>query len=110
MFPSSFLENAQAMDGATMLENLQFLNTVYDLRVLLLGFLLLFSLDFVLKLVGMWRAARLGSWGWFLALFFTSSFGVLPLFFLSLTRRRYRAMQEGLEPSRGGNMNAGKTG
>ena len=86
------LENFQNMDVSTLLENLKFLGTVYDFRVLFLGFMLLFMIDTVLKVWSMWRAARLQKKLWFIALLFVNSMGILPLIFLSLTKKEYQSL------------------
>ena len=89
------LENFQNMDVSTLLANLEFLGTVYDFRVLFLGFMLLFMIDMVLKVWSMWRAARLQKKVWFIALLFVNSMGILPLIFLSLTKKEYQLLQNG---------------
>ena len=93
------LENFQNMDMGTLLENLKFLGTVYDFRVLFLGFMLLFMIDMVLKVWSMWRAARMQKKIWFVTLLIVNSMSVLPLIFLSLTKKEYQSLQQGtVEP------------
>ncbi len=96
MNASSFLENLSSMDMANFLGNLQFLGTVYNWKVLLGGFLFLSLLDLCLRAIAMWRAARMGMKGWFVILLLTHSFGILPLLFLRITSRKYRAQEDAL--------------
>ena len=46
-------------------------------------------LDIALKGWGMWRAARMGKTGWFVALLVINSLGILPAIFLMLTNEEY---------------------
>ena len=80
------------MSLQNLLENLQFLGTVYDFRVLIGGFIFFMILDTTLKGFAMWRAARMGMHGWFIVLLLVHSIGILPLLFIQLTATRYRAM------------------
>jgi len=101
------LDTIQGMDVETLLENMSFLGTVYDFRVLMWGFGVLMMLDMVLKGWGMWRAAKMGKKMWFITLLLVNSIGIVPLFFLKLTNKEYKALQasgvstENLSPQQG---------
>lgn len=86
-----FLGTAYDLD--VLMENLAFLGTVYDFRVLFLGFMLIVMIDMVLKVWSMWRAARLQKKVWFIALLVVNSMGILPLIFLSLTKKEYQSLK-----------------
>ena len=91
----TFTGNLRSMDMAILLGNLQFLGTVYNLKVLLFGFLFLSLLDLCLRAVALWRAAKMGKTGWFVILLLSHSFGILPLLFLQMTAKTYRERQRG---------------
>jgi hypothetical protein len=56
----------------------------------LMGFVIvLVALDIGLKGWAMWRAARLGRQGWFIALLIINSVGILPAIFLLITKEEY---------------------
>ena len=78
----------------TIIGNLQFLGTVYNWKVLVGGFLFLSLLDLVLRAVALWRAARMERTGWFVILLLSHSFGILPLLFLQMTAKTYRAQEK----------------
>ena len=90
----AFTGNLRSMDMATLLGNLQFLGTVYNWKVLLVGFLFLSLLDLCLRAVALWRAAKMGRTGWFVVLLLSHSFGILPLLFLQMTAKTYRAQEK----------------
>ncbi|MFA6509079.1 MAG: DUF5652 family protein [Candidatus Peribacteraceae bacterium] len=53
-------------------------------------FVLLVITDAVFKAWGMWRAARMGKMGLFIALLLVNSLGILPGIFFLLTKEEYR--------------------
>ena len=79
---------------STIIGNLQFLGTVYNWKVLLFGFLFLSLLDLCLRGIALWRAAKMGRTGWFVILLLSHSFGILPLLFLQVTAKTYRAQEK----------------
>ena len=76
-----------------LLENMEFASTVYNFKVLMFGFAFLVLLNLILKGWSMWRAARMGMKTWFVALLLVNSMGILPLFFLAMTKKRYQGLQ-----------------
>lgn len=64
------------------------LHTAWPFFLLLVPLALL---DVILKGWGMWRAARMGKQGWFIALLIINSLGILPAIFLLLTQDEYIA-------------------
>ena len=43
---------------------------------------ILFIWDFIWKGIGMWKAARLGQKGWFVAIFILNTLGILPIIYI----------------------------
>ena len=70
--------------------NAKFLAGVYDMSIVMSAFFGFVMLDLVLKGWGMWRAARMQQKGWFLALLFVNSLGILPAIYLLATRDKYQ--------------------
>ena len=73
---------------------MQFIGTVYNFRAVIPFIIVLFLLDFTLKAIGMWRAARMDRKGWFIILFIVNSIGIVPLIFLSSTRKRWQTLRD----------------
>lgn len=74
--------------------NMDFLGEVYNLQVLsmLIPFLMFLVLwELVWKGFALWRAARLKMTGWFIAMLLINSAGVVPITFILVTKKRYRA-------------------
>ena len=59
-----------------------------DWQLMLAGMSVLLFWELIWKGLALWRAARLGKSGWFIALLLINSVVVFPILFLVLTRKK----------------------
>lgn len=74
-------------------QTLDILGSTYNFGSLLSLFVLLALADLVLKGWSMWRAARMEKKYWFIALLVLNTAGILPITFLLMTKKQYKALQ-----------------
>lgn len=70
-----------------MMFNEQFLNDNFWL------FVAIFVIDYVLKAVALWIAARKGSKVWFVMLLILNTLGILPLFYIFYFSKQEKSKQ-----------------
>jgi len=55
---------------------------------------LIIAWELILKLIGMWDAARRGQSGWFILMGIVNSFGIIPLIYLGFFRKPIKRNKE----------------
>ncbi len=72
------------------MQNQGYFASVYNIKALMGGIVLIAIVDIVLKGWALWRAARMEKKQWFIALLVINSAGILPAIFLFMTNEEYK--------------------